>query len=281
MISVILPALNEEDGIVDSLKRLSGVIGGQGGEVIVVDDGSTDRTGERATELGARVIRHAASLGYGRSLKDGIGSATYDTVVIADADGTYPLEQIPALLAEYGKGFDLVVGIREGLNREPFFKYPLRLLLKWLVEFTAGTRVPDVNSGMRVFSKSTVSKNLPLLSNSFSFTTSQTLCYLMTGRLVSYVPIPYHPRVGASKVRLLRDSLRTLQYIIQAMVYFNPMKAFLLPTAAAILLAGTAFLYSAFNGGEGFGLGVEGLLAALVIFALGLLAVMLRPGADR
>jgi glycosyltransferase involved in cell wall biosynthesis len=280
MISVILPALNEEEGIVRSLELLKGVALGEGSEILVVDDGSADRTGERALELGARVLRHVTNQGYGRSLKDGIAAATHDTIVIADADGSYPFDRIPSLVEEFGKGFDMVVGIRESFEREPAFKRVLRFVLKHLVEFTAGTRVPDVNSGMRVFSKGTISKELSLLSNGFSFTTSLTLCYLMTGRFVTHVPIDYRSRVGRSKVRLLRDSLRTLQFIVQAMVYYNPLKAFLLPCIACLLLSGGALL-AALVGLEGaLSLAFQGLLAAILIFSLGLFAVMVRQSSD-
>ena len=280
MISVILPALNEEEGIVRSLKELSSVPLGEGSEILVIDDASVDQTGARAADLGARVVRHVTNQGYGRSLKDGIAAARNDTLVIADADGSYPFDRIPALIEEYEKGFDMVVGVRQGLSGEPPFKIGLRFLLKGLVEFTAGTRVPDVNSGMRVFSKKTISKELPLLSNGFSFTTSLTLCYLMRGRFVAHLPIAYNARVGRSKVRLLRDSLRTLQFIVQAMVYFNPLKAFLLPCIACLALSGGAFLAAIAGVRGAFSLGFEALLAAIVIFSLGLFAVMLRQASD-
>jgi glycosyltransferase involved in cell wall biosynthesis len=228
------------------------------------------------------VVRHPHNLGYGRSIKDGIAAAANDTLVIADADGTYPLDRIPSMLEEYRKGFDMVVGARHGRHyRDSLLKFPLRLFLKWLVEFATGRDVPDVNSGLRVFSKATVQPSLRLLSDSFSFTTSLTLCYMMTGRFVAYVPIPYHPRVGTSKVRLVRDSLRTLQYIVQALVYFNPVKAFLLPCLACLAVAGFAFVAAALGMAGALMVGLEGLLAAVVVFSLGLLAVMLHQTLER
>src|SRR5258706_14014960 len=149
-------------------------------EIIVIDDGSQDATSERAKSAGAQVISHPHNLGYGASLKTGIQAAQYDTIVITDADGTYPNDQIPLLIREFEKGFDMVVGARSGQNYfESIVKAPLRLLLKLLVEYTAGRKVPDVNSGFRVFSKQKITPYFNHLSSSFSFTTSLTLAYMM------------------------------------------------------------------------------------------------------
>ncbi len=151
---------------------------------------------------------------------------------------TYPFTEVPKLLEEYHKGFDMVVGARTGEHyRESNLKSPLRKILKFLVEFTAGRKVPDVNSGLRVFSKTTIIAYLNHLCDTFSFTTSMTLAYMMTGKFVKYIPIPYDKREGKSKVRLFRDSLRTLQYILQAINYYNPIKIFLSFAALCIFFS--------------------------------------------
>jgi hypothetical protein len=130
---------------------------------------------------------------------------------------------------------------------------------------------------LRVFSRKTVSGYLPHLCNTFSFTTSMTLAYMLTGRFVTYLPIPYHERVGATKVKLLKDSLRTLQYIVQAIIYYNPLKLFLLLTLITVGLAVAGFVTAAITGlNAPYFLGVGGLLMSIVVFALGLLADLLR-----
>src|SRR5262249_55047335 len=187
-------------------------------EILVIDDGSTDRTGELAAARGATVYRHPHNAGYGRALKAGIMLAKYDTIVIIDADLTYPCEMIPKLYQEYCEGYDMVVGARTGHYYEGSLKGPLRHMLKALVEFTADRNIPDANSGFRIFSKNTVMDYLNHLCDTFSFTTSMTLAYLMDSRFVHYIPIPYHARVGQTKVHLLKDSMRTLQYIVQAIL---------------------------------------------------------------
>jgi polyisoprenyl-phosphate glycosyltransferase len=286
MISFVIPALNEEGAIgatLEGLDRVTREAALDGAEILVVDDGSSDRTGEIARAKGARVVSHPHNVGYGRSIKDGIDAATHDTIVILDADGTYPIEEIPRLLAEYRRGFDMVVGARTGAHyRESLLKAPLRVILKWLVEFTVGRRVPDVNSGLRVFSKATVTPFMARLSNTFSFTTSQTLVYMLKGKFVTYLPIGYNERVGNTKVRLLWDSLRTLQYITQAIVYYNPLKMFLLLSLFSLACSVVAFACAwAFALTPVYVLGGAAILAAVILFGMGLVADLLRQIAEQ
>ena len=280
-ISVVIPALNEEGAIEETIlavKTMAAKAGIAAVEIVVINDGSTDKTGEIAERAGATVVHHLERLGYGRSLKDGIIAAAHDTIVITDADGTYPIDMIPTLLAEYDRGYHMVVGARRGEHyKESWLKMPLRKLLRFIVEFTAGQRVPDVNSGLRVFGKADILPFFGQLCNTFSFTTSMTLAFMMTGRFVKYISIDYHERIGTKKVKLLKDSLRTLQYIVQAALYYNPLKIFLLCCFgtmgfAAFCFAG-AFLTKLTSL---FFLGVGSVLITLLIFSLGLISDQLR-----
>lgn len=285
MISIVIPAYNEEQGIGVVLGELREMLAVTpdlaGAEIVVVDDGSSDATSERAKRGGADiVIRHPQNLGYGRSLKDGIAAAQHDTIVIADADASYPLVEIPRLVRRFHEGFDMVVGARSGPNyRESAVKGPLRSVLKFLVEFTAGRRVPDVNSGLRIFSKATITPYLRHLSNSFSFTTSATLAYMLTGRFVDYQPIDYRPRVGTTNVRLLRDSLRTLQYIVHSITVYNPVKLFLILSLACLAIAVVCFALTLAGVFPGGGIAtVLALVAAITVFALGMVADVVKAG---
>lgn len=281
MVSVVIPAFNEEDAIaetVETVRRVLSEAGEPAVEIIVVDDGSSDRTGAIAEEHGARVLTKLQNMGYGNSLKLGIQAANHDTIVITDADGTYPIDQMPALLAKYRQGYHMVVGARTGKHyRESVIKSPLRLILKWLVEFTAGRRIPDINSGLRVFSKAEAIPFFDHLSEGFSFTTSITLGYMLRMKFVEYMDVPYHKRVGKTKVRLLRDSLRTLQFIVQAILYYNPMKIFLILAGLSAAI-GTVMMFAGFflKLVTAALLGVGGILMAVMIFALGLLGELLR-----
>lgn len=281
MISVVIPAYNEENAIVETVEEVYSVFKKakiSEFEVIVVDDGSTDETAARAKSSKAKVITHPHNIGYGRSLKDGILAAKYETIIITDADRTYPFKEVPSLLKAYKKGFDMVVGARTGAHyRESWFKSPLRHILRFLVEFTAGRKIPDINSGMRIFNRDTAQKYFSTLCDTFSFTTSITLAYMMTGKFVHYLPIPYEKREGNSKVRLFRDSLRTLQYILQAMNYYNPLKVFILFSVICIILSFFGFGMSAVFGlNIGFFLGIGGLLVSLLIMGFGLIADLLK-----
>ncbi|MCM2284787.1 MAG: glycosyltransferase family 2 protein [Desulfobacula sp.] len=281
MISVIVPAYNEENAIGDTIKNLFLIMNQsefQPFEVIVVDDGSTDNTLKEAEMAGAYVIRHPHNIGYGRSLKDGINKAAYDTIAISDADGTYPINEIPNIVHQYQKGFDMVVGARQGRHYDgSLIKAVFRIILQALVQFTSGRKIPDINSGLRVFSKGTILPYFPRLCDTFSFTTSLTLAYMMTGKFVFYVPIDYHKRVGTTKVRLFRDSLRTMQFIVEAIVFYNPMKIFILFSGVLILFSIFGVLITVyFKILAGYILGIGAFLLAILMFGIGLLAVLLK-----
>ncbi|MGO8747132.1 MAG: glycosyltransferase family 2 protein [Thermoguttaceae bacterium] len=280
-VSVIIPAFNEEGEIGDVVDRIGKTLAERGmpHEILVVDDGSCDRTAATAKEHGATVLSHPDNMGYGRSLKDGIASAAHDLIAITDADGTYPVERLPELI-EHVQRYHMVVGCRTGIAyRGNLLKLMGRRCFKILAEYTTGREIPDVNSGFRVFRRSQALPFFPSISSGFSFTTTITLVYLLTGMYVHYVPIEYHKRLGGrSKVRQVRDTLRAFQIIIETILRYNPIKAFLLlalPFAAiAVLLLPAGALWRSWP------LGIAGVLAACTaggILGLGFLAVVVRP----
>ena len=230
-LSIIIPAYNEAGGIQETVARVRALAAREGWEheVIVVDDGSTDTTAQEAEAAGARVVRHPMNAGYGLSLQHGIQSARYPLIAITDADGTYPIEELPALLQMVQAGFDMAVGARQGTEyKKGLWKYPARILFRWLAEYVAGRRIPDINSGLRIFRRDRVVPHLPYTCFGFSFTTSITLIFFLQGWFVGYRPIPYAKRIGASKVRHLRDTLRTAQIMVSIISRYNPIKLFLL-----------------------------------------------------
>lgn len=281
MISVIIPAYNEEDVIENTVRDILLTLNQSEFkpiEVIVIDDGSTDNTLKKAERAGAKVIRHPHNIGYGRSLKDGIKAAAYDTIVICDADGTYPIKEIPNIVHQYHSGFDMVVGERCGKYYEgSLIKKCLRLILQALVEFTSERKIPDINSGLRVFSKETILPYFSRLCDTFSFTTSLTLAYNMTGKFVLYKPIDYYKRVGKTKVRLFRDVLRTMQFIVEAIIFYNPLKIFILFSGILILFSIFGFLIAFwFSILAGYILGLSSFFMAILMFGIGLLSVLLK-----
>ena len=287
MISVVIPAYNEENAIEKTIKEIQKVMKknklDKGSEIIVVNDGSTDNTKSVAEKCGAIVVNNPTNMGYGFSLKRGIKQAKNEMIVITDADLTYPFSSVPEMIKIKEEGFDLVVGARTGkYYKQSFFKSFLRRLMKHLVQFVSGKKIKDINSGLRVFDKSTVTKYFPRLCDTFSFTTSQTLAYLMNNHFVCYIDIPYNKRVGKSKIKLFRDSLKSLRYILEACVYYNPLKIFTLLSVILIILSIIGFIFSHFVGiHAGYILGIGGLLLSIVVFSIGLLAVILKQIMDK
>jgi glycosyltransferase involved in cell wall biosynthesis len=228
-ISIVIPAYNEEGSIGGVIQAIKDVTQNAGivAEILVVVDGATDKTAAEAAAAGARVVEHPQNYGYGRSLKTGIIECQHDLVVITDADGTYPCERIPDLVKLASK-YHMVVGARTGKYYQgSLTKRFGRFVFRWLSEFAAGQKIPDINSGLRVFRRQEILPFFSVISSGFSFTTTSTLVYLLNDYFVHYTPIEYHRRNGKSKVRHMRDGLRTLQIIIEAILRCNPIKIFL------------------------------------------------------
>lgn len=237
-ISVVIPAYNEELGVRAQVESIERVLTSRAipHEVIVVDDGSEDRTAEEALKAGARVLQHASNRGYGASLKTGIVAARYDTIVISDADGTYPAEEIPELVAELD-GADMAVGARVGNEVHiALSRRPAKWILGRLSEHIAGQPIPDLNSGLRAFRREVVKQYFPILSNRFSFTTTVTLALLADDYRVVYHPINYYKRVGKSKITP-RHFMDFAILVVRMAMLFQPLKVFV-PLAFACGLLG-------------------------------------------
>ena len=226
--SVVIPVYNEEEIIVATVEHLHQILQSYQYEIIVVNDGSTDSTSQvlsSVTEI--TLIEHNHNRGYGAALKTGIRQAQYPLIVITDADGTYPNERIPDLL-QLAKRADMVVGARTGKN---VTYSTLRKIPKWFLvrfaQWVTKTRIPDLNSGLRVFDRDILVKFIPVLPNTFSFTTTITIAMLTNNYIVHYEPIDYFHRVGKSKIKPIRDTLRFVQLILRMGVYFAPLRIFL------------------------------------------------------
>jgi glycosyltransferase involved in cell wall biosynthesis len=251
-------------------------------EILVIDDGSGDDTAARAAAAGARVLRHPTRAGYGRALKSGIVAARHEVIAITDGDGTYPVEELPHLVARM-TDHDLVIGARTGaLYRGRLLRSPFLLL----ASFVAGQWIPDPNSGLRVFRRADVVPLFPDLPRGFSFTTTQTLIMTLAGAFIHYREVEYRPRVGRSKIRVLRQTLQVGQGLAEVVLRHNPLKLFLL--AALVPLLGMLAV-PCFAAGRAASLVACAVLAgtSLLTMALGMLAVVAlrqrptRPTAGR
>jgi glycosyltransferase involved in cell wall biosynthesis len=282
-LSIVIPAYNEADGIGPVLTRLAATLAGSdlAHEILVVDDGSSDGTG-RAVEslLGTlprvRLIQHEENRGYGAALKTGILAATAPIIAITDADGTYPNERIPELYRTLlTRRADMVVGARTGANVHiPLVRRPAKAVLGALANYLSGKKIPDLNSGLRLFRKEPVVERFNLISSGFSFTTTVTLALLARGRSIVYVPVDYAHRTGKSKIRPIRDTLNFLVLILRVSIYFHPLKVFL-PVAGLVGATGVSYgAYQIWQGDLGE-VPVLLLISALIILMNGLIADMI------
>lgn len=238
-VSVVIPAYNEEGAvgavIAEIRQRLADA--GLAPEIVVVDDGSTDRTAPAALAAGARVIQHRSNRGYGAALKTGIAAAAHDVVAIVDADGTYPATALPAMIAELDHA-DMVVGARIGTEvRIPFVRRPAKWALTHLANYVANATIPDLNSGLRVFRRDIVMQYYPILPDQFSWTTTITLAMHCDKYAVSYLPIDYRTRRGRSKI-VPWDAGNFAILIMRTAMLFRPLRVFL-PLVVGCLVYGT------------------------------------------
>ncbi|QQS48581.1 MAG: glycosyltransferase family 2 protein [Acidobacteriota bacterium] len=227
-VSIVIPSYNEEQSVRAVVEDVRETLENYGYrvEILVVDDGSTDNTARAAQSAGARVIRHRRNRGYGAALKTGITAATHDIVAIMDSDGTYQAGYLPAMLEELDRA-DMVVGSRTGKNVHiPFIRRPAKFLLSKLANYVSGTKIPDLNSGLRVFRREMVLPYFPILPNQFSFTTTITLAMLCDDYAVSYLPIDYHKRKGKSKI-VPWDAGSFAILILRTAMLFRPLRVFL------------------------------------------------------
>ena len=271
-VSVIIPAFNEAPHIASQLRTVRDVMQQTGWEfeIIVVDDGSSDETGENAAAEGVRVLRHRRNYGYGAALKRGIAEAKYDWILITDADGTYPSAAIPDLLG-VASGNDMVVGARLGETVQiPLARRPAKWLLTHLASYLAGQTLPDLNSGFRLMRKALPQAYLKLLPAGFSFTTTITLAAVCNDHPVEYVPIDYYRRLGKSKIRP-SHAYEFMLLILRTVVFFNPLKVFI-PLGALLALSGLAkFAYDVTRRDLSES-AVLAILGALIVWSVGLLA---------
>jgi len=273
-VSIIIPVYNEEDAIDDVVDSVIKAVAktSYDQEIIVVDDGSTDRTSEILAKKDVKVIRHQDNCGYGSALKTGLRNSQYGLIAIIDADGSYPSREIPRLM-ENLQDADMVVGARTGEKVNiPILRKPAKYLLNKLANYLSGAKIPDLNSGLRIIRKEVINKYLHLLPNGFSFTTTITLALTTNGHLVNYLPINYHKREGRSKIRPFYDTLNFLQLIIRTILYFNPLK-FFLPISGGLFFIGLIFLmYRIFIAKAFITVIIILFVSAFQILAIGMLA---------
>jgi len=231
-LSVVIPAYNEENGIATIAQRVLQVrealkeIGVEQLELIVVDDGSRDRTAEIAGQIqGVRLVRHPKNRGYGAALKTGFSQAHGELVGFLDADGTYPPEYFPKLCSLALDGVDLVIGSRMAgtESQMPVMRRIGNLFFAGLLTVLGRQRVSDSASGMRVFKREILARLVPL-PDGLNLTPVMSTRAIHEGIKMAEFPIPYSERVGRSKLSVVRDGSLFLQSIIWTVLAYNPVR---------------------------------------------------------
>jgi glycosyltransferase involved in cell wall biosynthesis len=236
-VSVLIPAYNEAAAIGDVVTRVRAA--GPWHEIIVVDDGSRDGTGERACSAGASVVRHPYNKGNGAAVKSGIRRATGEYVLIIDADGQHQPEDTRRIVERLGE-YDLVIGARSGASQATLARRAGNAILNWLAGYLTGRAIPDLTSGFRGARRSMLLEFIHLLPNGFSTPTTTTLAFLKAGHSVSFVKVEAKRRVGTSKIRFARDGFRFYLILLRVVTLFSPLRIFL-PLSAGAFALGAAY----------------------------------------
>jgi glycosyltransferase involved in cell wall biosynthesis len=283
-LAVIIPAYNEEDGIAEILDRVLSIKPGleaagiTGPEVIVVDDGSKDRTPEIVKSYSnVRLIRHQKNRGYGGALKTGFANAEGNLLSFLDADGTYPPECFPELCVQILNGAEVVVGSRmAGAKSEmPKTRRLGNLIFARLVSVIGNRKVTDSASGMRVFRREALERMYPL-PDGLNFTPVMSTRAIHEGLKLVEVPIPYSERLGRSKLSVVKDGVRFLNSIVLTALSYNPVRILgLLGLGGVAFAALVAALLVVLRVGGVTQLGSLGIFAVFGALVLGVTGVSL------
>jgi glycosyltransferase involved in cell wall biosynthesis len=236
-VSVVVPAFNEAGGIGEVVSDLAAA--GPWHEIIVVDDGSSDATAERAASAGAVVVRHPYNKGNGAAVKSGIRRATGRYVLIIDGDGQHHPDDARRIVSRLGE-YDLVIGARAAATQATALRKLGNAMLNGLAGYLTGRHIPDLTSGFRGARRECLREFLHLLPNGFSTPTTTTLAFIKAGYNVAFESIEARQRVGTSKIRLARDGVKFLMIILKIVTIFSPLRVFL-PVSLAALAVGAAY----------------------------------------
>jgi glycosyltransferase involved in cell wall biosynthesis len=251
VLSVVIPAYNEENGIVEIASRVLSVepalkkMGVERLELLVVDDGSRDRTAEVAERIpGVSLIRHSKNRGYGAALKTGFSKASGELIGFLDADGTYPPEYFPQLCQGALNGADLVIGSRMAgeKSKMPLTRRVGNFFFASLLTLLSHQKVTDSASGMRVFKREILEHIYPL-PDGLNLTPVMSTRAVHEGIKIQEVPIPYSERVGRSKLSVIRDGSIFMQSMLWTVLSYNPVRILGLLGLGGLGIAGLVYLW--------------------------------------
>ena len=274
-VSIVLPVYNELGHLEEEIDRIRKTMdeSDYSYEIMVVDDGSTDGSGQRLKDIeGIRLLRFGTNRGSGSARKYGTQSANGSIIVWTDVDMTYPNDSIPDLLDQLG-GYDQVVGARtseEGTVR--LLRGPAKWLIRKLASYLSGVRIPDLNSGFRAFRRDVALQFLHLLPRGFSCVTTITMAFLSNGYSIKYIPIDYAPRAGESKFHWWKDTKRYLLQVLRLTLMWEPMRIFGPPAALLTIIGVGKLVYDLVD--KDFRVATNTIVILGVAFALALIGMV-------
>jgi glycosyltransferase involved in cell wall biosynthesis len=269
-LSIVLPAKNEEAGLALLLPRLRAQY--PQAEVLLVDDGSTDRTAAIATENGAKVLASPYSMGNGASIKRGAKAAQGRIIVFMDADAQHEPEHIVALLNELDQGYDMVVAARDGSGQASRSRGLANALYNRLSSWMTGHEIRDLTSGFRAVRADKFREFLYLLPNGFSYPTTITMAFFRSAYPVAYVPVPVKQRIGKSHIKPLRDGVRFLLIIFKIATLYSPVKLFAPVSLVFFLLGLGEYAWTYLHEHRFTNMSALLMSAAVIVFLIGLIS---------
>jgi glycosyltransferase involved in cell wall biosynthesis len=267
--SIVVPAFQEASAIGAVVGALEAA--GPWHEIIVVDDGSSDETGARATAAGATVLRHPYNKGNGAAVKTGVRHATGEHVLIVDGDGQHRPADARRLVERLGE-YDLVVGARRSATQATTWRRAGNAALNWLASYLTDRAIPDLTSGFRAAKLARLREFLHLVPNGFSTPTTTTLAFIKAGYSVDFVPIEAERRQGRSKIKFARDGVKFFLILLKIVTIFSPLRVFV-PVSVITFVAGSLYaLWTIYTQSHITNSSVLLIMLAVVIFLVGLVS---------
>ena len=275
-LTVLLPSYNEEEAIGPVVREIREALRAWPGtyEILVVDDASSDATAQRAVAEGVRVLKRPENGGSGASRKTGTRAAKGRIVAMLDADGTYVAGDLPQLLS-YFPDYDQVNGARtseQGTHKA--LRFSAKLVIRKLAEFISGKRIPDLNTGLKLYKRDLMLQYLWCMPDGFSCVTSMTLAFLCNGHPVKYISVDYRKRIGTSKFHPVKDAAKYFATMLRIIMYFRPLRVF---WPVSLVVMGLTLVSSVWHSWKKGYVGIEDTevilaVTSLMVLVIGLLA---------
>jgi glycosyltransferase involved in cell wall biosynthesis len=269
VVTVLIPAYNEEQSIGNTVRHIKELY--PDFEVLVIDDGSTDKTMQVAMDAGANVWPHPYNIGNGAAIKSGLRVAKGEWVVMMDADSQHNPEDIARLL-EHKDQYDMVIGARTNKSETAWHRDLANYFYNKFATYVTKFQIDDLTSGFRLVRKNTAGQYIYLLPNTFSYPTTLTMSYLRSGRSIKYLPIEVKKRVGKSKIKLIEDGIRFFLIISKIATLFSPFRIFL-PLSILLFFTGLSYYCFTFvTQGRFTNMSALLITTSIIVFMIGLVS---------